>query len=54
VQIHEAIGYVTPDDEHDGRGEEIREARRQGLARARQTRLDHHYRHSQKNPEETP
>lgn len=35
---HEGIGYVTPDDEHYGRGEDIREARRQGLARARARR----------------
>ncbi len=32
VRLHEAIGYVTPNDEHEGRGEPIREARRQGLA----------------------
>ncbi|MFV0309066.1 MAG: transposase [Desertimonas sp.] len=54
VRLHEAIGYVTPDDEHHGRGEHTREARRQGLARARQTRLDHHRRNTNPNPKETP
>ena len=54
VRLHEAIGYVTPDDEHQGRGEQIREARRQGLARARQHRLDHHRRNTTTHPEETP
>ena len=53
VRLHQAIGYVTPDDEHHGRGEHIRQARRQGLARARQTRLDHHRRHNPNHPEET-
>ena len=54
VRLHEAIGYVTPNDEHEGRGEAIREARRQGLQRARQERLDHHRRNKNPNPEETP
>ena len=54
MRPHEAIGYVTPDDEHEGRGEAIREARREGLARAPQARLDHHRRHNHTNPEEAP
>jgi putative transposase len=32
VPLHAGIGYVTPDDEHSGRGAQIRTARRQGLA----------------------
>ena len=44
VRLHEAIGYVTPHDEHHGQGEAISEARRQGLTRARQTRLEHNRR----------
>ncbi|MDQ3979470.1 MAG: integrase core domain-containing protein [Actinomycetota bacterium] len=53
VRLHEAIGYVPPDDEHQGRGEAIREARRQGLARAREQRLAYHRRTDTNNPEET-
>ena len=30
VRLHEGIGYVTPEDEHYGRGEAIRAARRAG------------------------
>ena len=49
VRLHEGIGYVTPEDEHYGRGQAIREARRAGLdaarreriASRRQTRKDH-------------
>ncbi len=39
MRLHAGIGYVTPDDEHHGRGEAIRQARRDGLARARQARI---------------
>jgi hypothetical protein len=39
-RLHAGIGYVTPDDEHAGRGEQIRQARRDGLARA--ARLAYH------------
>lgn len=42
VRLHQGIGYVTPDDEHQGRGESIRQARRDGLQRARQHRLARH------------
>jgi putative transposase len=50
VRLHAGIGYVTPDDEHEGRGEGIRQARRAGLAHARQARI--HYRRT--TPEDNP
>jgi transposase InsO family protein len=39
VRLHEAIGYVTPEDEHQGRGPAIRKARTNGLAQARANRI---------------
>jgi transposase InsO family protein len=39
VRLHQGIGYVTPEDEHHGRGEAIRAARRAGLAQAHQARV---------------
>lgn len=48
VRLHSAIGYVTPDDEHQGRGDSIRAARRKGLHDAAQRRLAHH-RHRRNN-----
>ncbi len=39
VRLHEAIGYVTPADEHHGRGPAIRKARQEGLKRARAQRI---------------
>ena len=54
VRLHEAIGYVTPDDEHEGRGEAIRQARIDGLRRAHGERLEYHRRTDHNHPEETP
>ena len=42
VRLHAGIGYVTPDDEHQGRGSAIRRARMIGLARAREQRIAYH------------
>lgn len=42
VRLHAGIGYVTPDDEHSGRAEMIRKARREGLLRARRERVAYH------------
>ena len=41
VRLHAGIGYVTPDDEHHGRGDALRQDRRDSLAAARQTRIAH-------------
>jgi transposase InsO family protein len=42
VRLHAGIGYVTPEDEHQGRGPKIRRARRIGLHRARRARIAYH------------
>src|SRR4051794_26245155 len=44
IRLHAAIGYVTPDDEHHGRGPAIRRARAAGLTRARAARIKHNRR----------
>jgi len=44
VRLHAAIGYVTPDDEHHGRGPRIRRARAAGMRRARAQRIEHNRR----------
>jgi putative transposase len=42
IRLHAGIGYVTPADEHDGRGPRIRAARRRGLRHARWARIQYH------------
>ena len=42
TRLHEAIGYVTPNDEHEGRGDKIRQARRDGLDAADTARRTYH------------
>ncbi|WP_419552455.1 integrase core domain-containing protein [Candidatus Poriferisodalis sp.] len=42
VRLHEAIGYLTPNDEHDGRGDTIRAARQHGMHTADQQRRAWH------------
>jgi putative transposase len=39
VRLHAGVGYVTPDDEHHGRGPSIRRARAAGMRRARANRI---------------
>jgi putative transposase len=46
VRLHAAIGYVTPDDEHHGRGPQIRRARIAGLKRAHAERIKENRRRS--------
>jgi transposase InsO family protein len=46
VRLHAAIGYVTPDDEHHGRGPAIRRARIAGLKRAHAQRVKENRRRS--------
>ena len=42
ARLHQGIGYVCPDDEHEGRREAIRKAREAGLEQARLRRLARH------------
>jgi transposase InsO family protein len=51
IRLHAGIGYVTPNDEHTGRGPTIRRARAAGMRRARQTRITHNRNNP---PEQTP
>lgn len=54
VRLHAGIGYVTPNDEHQGRGPAIPKARQAGLEQARLQRLAWHREHRQSEPPEEP
>ncbi len=54
VRLHQGVGYVTPDDEHEGRGKAIRKARQAGLEQARLRRLAWHREHRQDDPTNRP
>jgi putative transposase len=54
VRLHAGVGYVTPDDEHEGRGEAIRKARQAGLEQARVHRLAWHRDNRQTPPTRDP
>jgi putative transposase len=52
VRLHQGVGYVTPNDEHEGRGDAIRKARQAGLETSRRRRLAWHRKHRQHQPQE--
>ena len=54
VRLHASIGYVTPNDEHEGRGEQIRKAREAGLEQARLRRIAYHRANPIPNPSVHP
>lgn len=54
VRLHAGIGYVTPLDEHEGRGPAIRKAREAGLEAARLRRLTYHRNQPQQHPDRRP
>lgn len=54
VRLHAGIGYVTPNDEHEGRGEAIRTARQAGLEQARNRRFAWHRQQRQNQPIRDP
>lgn len=54
VRLHAGIGYVTPLDEHEGRGPAIRKAREAGLEAARLRRLAYHRNKAKQQPDPGP
>jgi putative transposase len=54
VRLHAGVGYVTPDDEHEGRGPALRKARQAGLESARLRRLAYHRQQRLSHPDPGP
>ncbi|HYU86663.1 MAG TPA: integrase core domain-containing protein [Kribbellaceae bacterium] len=54
VRLHQGIGYVCPDDEHERRGDTIRKARQAGLETSRLRRLAWHRQHRHHQPVQQP
>ena len=54
VRLHEGLHYVTPNDEHEGRGDAIRKARQTGLEHSHQRRLAWHRQHRHTQPTQDP
>jgi transposase InsO family protein len=54
VRLHEGIGHVTPNDEHEGRGGAIRKARQAGLEQSRLRRLAWHRQNRHTQPNQDP
>jgi hypothetical protein len=52
VHLHAGIGYATPNDEHDGRGEQVRTAREAGLGQTWLWRIAYH--RAQRHPGPAP
>jgi transposase InsO family protein len=52
VRLHQALGYVTPCDEHEGLGPTIRAARKAGLEKAHRDRIE--FRRDQKSTGAVP
>lgn len=51
VRLHASIGYVTPDQQHRGRGKAVRAARKKGLAQARQLRIEYNRSNKTRGPD---
>ena len=54
VRLHAGIGYVTPGDEHRGRGPAIRRAREKGLREARQHRIEENRKRKNRDDDDRP
>ncbi len=54
IRLHQGIGYLCPNDEHEGRGQAICTARQAGLQQARIRRLAWHRQDRHHQPNKDP